>query len=682
MKILVIVVVVVLLSLVFTATSSCILAQTVPPKNSADVISAAVYISDISGKRLQKVQDLEFVKISSTSSTISASSSSSTSSSFALGTNPATPLLVKTFPQSIIGFGGSFMRSGAILFNQLSPAKQDQLLRDLFDPNDGARFTVGKLSVAATDFMPPTWYSYEDVPGNFSIQHDLTEANNGTIPFARRAASAAGINLTIESTMDYPPQWMLDNDGAFLPQNQVNSSFYPKLAQYYVDFFTAFENSGVPISYLDCFNEPFESYVNMTQSQVADFIKNHMGPLIHRMRRDGKRTPLLSWGAQYGRRISQREWMNFLLQDPELLSYIDFLAVHGYDSHFVCEPVDHPPTITNGWNTSVPGIDLAFADFKSYIDNFASLKSSATSKPTLMTEVCYAIEFNNYPSNTSLCPKLPRTDFLDAMQWGRMLFGDLAAGATGWIYWNLLLDTEGGPYLLSPVHNDPANNFQQPVVVVDPANDSYTLSGVYWAMAHFSKWIRPGMSKIENFLQDSSSSCTPPNVHAIAFVGDIASSVINHNKNNSNNNNNSSSNSSNNKNTASPFLRRFVVQFMNDRVEPFTVSLSLFAGQYQAQNFTLPPVSFVTVEFFANATLENITINGNNTNNKNNNGNSEKDDDLSSGWQGPVVGTICALVFVAAVSITFMKKQRASQQQQQQQQGPASNREGDYKQMA
>ena len=62
--------------------------------------------------------------------------------------------------------------------NELPAKQQESLLHDLFDPVDGARFTVGKIPIAATDFGIPEWYTYADEPQdeslpNFSIEKDL-----------------------------------------------------------------------------------------------------------------------------------------------------------------------------------------------------------------------------------------------------------------------------------------------------------------------------------------------------------------------------------------------------------------------------------------------------------------------------------------------------------------------------
>ncbi len=50
--------------------------------------------------------------------------------------------------QEIIGFGASFLESGAICLNSLIPERQEALLQALFDPEKGAGFTVMKADIA------------------------------------------------------------------------------------------------------------------------------------------------------------------------------------------------------------------------------------------------------------------------------------------------------------------------------------------------------------------------------------------------------------------------------------------------------------------------------------------------------------------------------------------------------
>ena len=95
-------------------------------------------------------------------------------------------------------------------------------------------------------------------------------------------------------------------------------------------------------------------------------------------------------------------------------------------------------------------------------------------------------------------PDLPRRDFADGATWGHRIVRELQAGASGWIYWNLLLDQRGGPFALSPSHADADKNFQHPVVVVDTVAGTYDPTGLFFFLAHFSRFVRPGAVRIGN----------------------------------------------------------------------------------------------------------------------------------------------------------------------------------------
>jgi glucosylceramidase len=92
--------------------------------------------------------------------------------------------------------------------------------------------------------------------------------------------------------------------------------------------------------------------------------------------------------------------------------------------------------------------------------------------------------------------KLPRTDFEDGDFWGRQIFGDLESGASAWIYWNMIVDQDGGPWLVSPIHGNPDPNIQHPVVIVNRDTKQVTYTGCYYYLAHFSKFVRPGAVRL------------------------------------------------------------------------------------------------------------------------------------------------------------------------------------------
>ena len=58
----------------------------------------------------------------------------------------------------------------------------------------------------------------------------------------------------------------------------------------------------------------------------------------------------------------------------------------------------------------------------------------------------------------------------------------------GWVDWNMVLDKQGGPNWFK--------NWCGAPILVDPEADEVYLTPLYYTMAHFSKFIRPGAQRI------------------------------------------------------------------------------------------------------------------------------------------------------------------------------------------
>jgi glucosylceramidase len=109
-----------------------------------------------------------------------------------------------------------------------------------------------------------------------------------------------------------------------------------------------------------------------------------------------------------------------------------------------------------------------------------------------MDEICYAYEAG-YPKNK----KLPIFEFDDGDVWGNIIFNDLEAGTSAWLYWNAILDETGGPWAISPIHGNPDPNVQHPVVIINKTTHEITYTGTYYYLAHFSKFVRPGAIRLQ-----------------------------------------------------------------------------------------------------------------------------------------------------------------------------------------
>jgi len=385
--------------------------------------------------------------------------------------------------QTVDGFGASFLEAGIMCIHDLPARKQKALFESLFDAKKGSGFSAMKTVIASTDFMSAgPFYSYDPTPGDvemkdFSIARDL--GPNGLIPYIKRAKSYG--KFVLQAPMDYPPDWMLMD----VNKNQdVNPKYYDALARYYFRYLQEYQKNGVFIDYLSLFNEP-SIYTKIPWNEINMLLRDHVAPLLHK---EGIQTQIMA--SEPPTRENAAKNYPLVLDDPITIKDVALLPYHGYD-------------------------------FKNS-DQIAALHEKYPQFHLWMTELCHANAGTDHPNDP-----LPMGDFLDGNFWGGQIFDDLEASASAWIYWNMVLDENGGPWSVSVVHSNPDPNSQQPVVIVDRKAKKVIYTGVYYYLSHFSKYVRPGAVRIETAGKASG-------VRVMSFVTPdqgIVTEIMNSNKN-------------------------------------------------------------------------------------------------------------------------------------------------------
>lgn len=359
--------------------------------------------------------------------------------------------------QQIDGFGATFNEAGMICLNSLSDERKDSVLKMLFDPESGAGYTLMKSPIAACDFASAgPWYTYNDNPGDtlmkkFSIRRDL--GPDGLITFIK-AAQKFG-RFEIESPMDFAPDWMYIGLGD--SQKFIKPIYYRALARYYSEYLKSYAANGVTINYLNLFNEAHNKwYSNVTYETIGLLIKDYVVP---QLKADG-----VSVKIQLGETSNRPEGIEkfpLAMMDPDVAKNINSFTVHGYD-----------------WDK--------FSTLSDLHDKYPDI-------PIWMTEVCYVTGTLFPPGGPAKSPVL---SFDDGEFWGNMIMNDMKNHVSGWIYWNMILDENGGPWLISTEHGDPDPNQQHPAVVINRKTGEVIYTGLYYYLAHFSKFVRPGAFRI------------------------------------------------------------------------------------------------------------------------------------------------------------------------------------------
>ena len=87
----------------------------------------------------------------------------------------------------IEGFGSCFNELGWSSLQALGEQDRESVLRELFDPTAGARFTYCRMPIGANDFATEA-YSYDETDGDFELKHFSIDHDRQTlIPFIHAA---------------------------------------------------------------------------------------------------------------------------------------------------------------------------------------------------------------------------------------------------------------------------------------------------------------------------------------------------------------------------------------------------------------------------------------------------------------------------------------------------------------
>jgi len=229
---------------------------------------------------------------------------------------------------------------------------------------------------------------------------------------------------------------------------------------------TAYKAQGVNISMMTIQNEPDSadhmfpvSYPcnNFNGTGEGEFLKSYLGPQIRKDHPDLK--IYIHDGQKY--------------HDVPILNRVqDIIKAAGGDFKFIDGVAFH-------WY----GNNLANYQY------LEALHEKYPDLPLLGTEATLEAPFRQ---------KIGTSPWKEAQKYAVDIIGDLNAGAEGWIEWNVLLDTSGGPTCIGPTSNEfctPLAGHCDAPILADVKKQTLEYRNSYFIMAHFSRYIERG-SKI------------------------------------------------------------------------------------------------------------------------------------------------------------------------------------------
>lgn len=373
--------------------------------------------------------------------------------------------------QTITGFGGSFTEASAHLLNRMSQENRRRILGAYFG-EDGARFSLTRTHMNSCDFSLSN-YSYAPVAGDVALEHfSIEEDRDDIIPMIREAQAISKDGFKIISSPWTAPPWMKDNKdwrgGKLLPE------YYDTWALFFAKYLDAYQAEGINIWGITVENEPLGNGNNwesmhFSPQEMVDFVSHHLGP---RLRSGGRGVKIFGYDQNRGEEL--REWVEAMYGDEAAAAYFDGTAVHWYASTFDCFPAN-----------------LRFAH------------QAAPEKHLIQTEACVDAEVPKWQDDQWYWSK-EATDwgwdwapedqkhlhpkYVPVFRYARDMIGCLNNWVDGWIDWNMVLDRQGGPNW--------SKNWCVAPVIVDPDQDEVYFTPLYYTLSHFSRFIRPGATRI------------------------------------------------------------------------------------------------------------------------------------------------------------------------------------------
>ena len=342
--------------------------------------------------------------------------------------------------QPIDGFGLALTGGSAQLLMRMEPAARNSLLKELFASQENAiGISYLRVSIGASD-MNDHVFSYDDRPAGetdaelakFSLAPDRADV----IPILKEIL-AIDPGMKILASPWSAPAWMKTNDKS--KGGNLKPEYYGAYANYLVKYVEGMKAEGITIDAITIENEPLNpkntpSMVVFAAEEDA-FIAKYLGPAFQKAE---IHTKILL----YDHNPDVPSYPLSILADPDASKYVDGTAFHLYGGE--------TSTLTNV-HDEYPNKNLYMTE------------QSIGGRPSGPLGIAGALS--------------------------RVLIGSTRNWSRNVLLWNLAADPNYGPHT-----NDGGCTMCQGAITLDGNNVTRNLA--YYALAHFSKFVRPGSVRV------------------------------------------------------------------------------------------------------------------------------------------------------------------------------------------
>ena len=409
--------------------------------------------------------------------------------------------------QTIDGFGNSITESSVFVLACLTPEQRHAVLEEMYG-EQGANFTATRTVVGASDFALRGNYSYDDVNNDVELRHFSMKVHQDG--FSRRsypqikdehydmwqclheiAAIKAGQQDPEWRLVASPwtaPAWMKDNKQFFDRQKRYGGTLLPKyydaFARYYVKYLQAYRDAGIEFWAITPENEPmgndgsWES-MHLSPEVEAELIGHYIGPEMEKNGFDNVK--ILGFDQNT---FEAAPYTAAIFGDSAANRYTDGTALHWYGSTISCFP-----KMLDSLHAAHP--DKRLIHTEGCVDNLGRPGWPGVSDYEGYQECCW---FNNdafwwnanatdWAYSTPWWPEW-HPKYAVVHRYASYIIDGLNHWLTGYIDWNAVLDSVGGP--------SHVKNYCGAMLMVDYKNDILYFTPYYYVLKQFSRSMRPG----------------------------------------------------------------------------------------------------------------------------------------------------------------------------------------------
>jgi glucosylceramidase len=369
--------------------------------------------------------------------------------------------------QSIDGYGAALTGSSAYLLNnKLSADKLNNTLKSLFDPETGIGISYLRLSMGASDFSLSD-FSYNDLPAgetDFELENfSLAKDQENLIPILKEIQKIQ-TDIKLMGSPWSPPAWMKTSNN--MVGGKLKESCYDVYANYFVKYIQSMASEGFTIDAITPQNEPLHfsagyPCMEMQSEDQLTFIKDHLGPGFES---SGIETKIVLYDHNW----DHPEYPIQILNDPDAKKYVAGSGFHAYAGNVSAMSEVH---------NAHPDKDLYFTE----------------------------ISGGDWATN-----------FGDNLMWNmkNIFIGTANNWSKNALLWNLALDQNFGP------KNNGCSNCRG-VITIHTDSDKVDLNEEYYAIGHFSKFVRPGAVRIKSTIPQDLTG-----LELVAFMNTDGSKVL------------------------------------------------------------------------------------------------------------------------------------------------------------